>query len=441
MKIFPNEKPFSLDTSNSIVAYCEQIAVHDKVDAEILAMCKDDEKYDKTLYGLDFVLVSTGTNLNDEVFLREEVYKVYNTPNHKPFNIEHNEEDIIGHIVKSDLLGFNNQSISSDELPVDDFHVICNGVIYTSWRDTLKKRTMAGLIEEIKNDEWKVSMEALFDDFDYGVLLSDGRQLIIPRTEKTSFLTSQLRVFGGSGEYEGRPIRRVLRDITFKGVGLTRKPANPYSIIFSKNKSNLSKCENVLASINEIMEITMSEQRIKELEESVSNYKSEIESLKAQITDNTKQEVVDLTKQLEDQKTLVASIQDELTQLTKERDELLKAKSELQASVDAVNKVVEDMKQAEKTRVRLEKLVNAGLNQEDAEAKASTLASVSDDVFDAFVSMASATRTNANETEVSPTADEALATAEVEETDEDVSGVSTDEEDLRASIRAYIQNK
>ena len=40
---------------------------------------------------------------------------------------------------------------------------------------------------------------------------------IVPRSEQTSFLTKYLRSYGGSGEYDGARIYRVLRDFTFSG--------------------------------------------------------------------------------------------------------------------------------------------------------------------------------------------------------------------------------
>ena len=56
-------------------------------------------------------------------------------------------------------------------------------------------------------------MEAWFPDFGYG--LSDpaiGETKLVQRIENTAFLTKHLKIYGGSGEYQGYKIGRVLKD-------------------------------------------------------------------------------------------------------------------------------------------------------------------------------------------------------------------------------------
>jgi len=47
------------------------------------------------------ILVSAGWNLNDDVFLPDEMWAARATPVHKPINVEHNETKIIGHMIQS----------------------------------------------------------------------------------------------------------------------------------------------------------------------------------------------------------------------------------------------------------------------------------------------------------------------------------------------------
>ena len=50
------------------------------------------------------VLVSTGINKNDDVFIREEVLKARSSGANKPVNIEHDENKIIGNMTRTFVL-------------------------------------------------------------------------------------------------------------------------------------------------------------------------------------------------------------------------------------------------------------------------------------------------------------------------------------------------
>ena len=89
-------------------------------------------------------------------------------------------------------------------------------------------------------------MESLFKNFDY-MLIKDGQQSIITRSKETSFLTKYLRIYGGTGEYNGSRIYRLLRNFTFSGMALVTNPANARSII-SDNLMNINDENKSIAS-------------------------------------------------------------------------------------------------------------------------------------------------------------------------------------------------
>lgn len=75
-----------------------------------------------------------------------------------------------------------------------------------------------------------------FNGFDYGITnKTTGEYKVLARNEETSYLTKHLKAYGGLGEHEDYKIGRVLRNITFSGKGFVDKPANPDSIIFTKD--------------------------------------------------------------------------------------------------------------------------------------------------------------------------------------------------------------
>ena len=67
---------------------------------------------DKDLYYTQSILVSTTWNKNDDIFNKEEVWNAKDTPQHKPTNIEHQETQIVGHIVA-------NWPITSEGIIID----------------------------------------------------------------------------------------------------------------------------------------------------------------------------------------------------------------------------------------------------------------------------------------------------------------------------------
>ena len=95
--------------STASVAYCSPATVQkDEVpfpelkhlsDAELekLGIAKAENKDQIDLYYLESVLVSTGWNKNDDVFMSEATWEARSTPEDKQFNFMHNENDIIGH--------------------------------------------------------------------------------------------------------------------------------------------------------------------------------------------------------------------------------------------------------------------------------------------------------------------------------------------------------
>ena len=93
--------------STASIAYCSEASVK-KSDLEIAKqVINNEEVLEKVLaenkdqidlYYIESVLVSTGWNKNDDVFLTDATWQARNTPEDKQFNYMHNEDDIIGHL-------------------------------------------------------------------------------------------------------------------------------------------------------------------------------------------------------------------------------------------------------------------------------------------------------------------------------------------------------
>jgi len=171
-----------------------------------------------------------GINENDDVFTREQAWAARHTPVLKPANWQHQDKDILGVVYSIEARTLDGQVIPFDqeEPPAEEFEFYTEAVVF--------KLIHPERAEEIANrasaNDLYVSMEAWFDDYEYGLYDASGKlQKIIARNEDTKFLDSHLRCKGGVGTYNNCRLGRILKDITFGGYGFVDKPANKRSII------------------------------------------------------------------------------------------------------------------------------------------------------------------------------------------------------------------
>ena len=110
-----------------------------------------DENKQHDLYYLESVLVSTNWNRNDDVFLADVTWAARNTPEDKPFNFMHDENDIIGHIIGSYVTDTEGNRISDDqeETPAN-FDIIS---YWSSWGISLSVTISNGFLQLFSLDK------------------------------------------------------------------------------------------------------------------------------------------------------------------------------------------------------------------------------------------------------------------------------------------------
>src|SRR5688572_6650601 len=106
MYIFDRERKDNLEevlNGQKSIAFASEVRVRDLVTpedkraiAKLFANATNQNQLD--LHYLDTILVSTGWNKNYHVFAHDELWKARHSPEDKPFNYNHDEKDIIGHI-------------------------------------------------------------------------------------------------------------------------------------------------------------------------------------------------------------------------------------------------------------------------------------------------------------------------------------------------------
>jgi hypothetical protein len=368
-------------------------------------------------------LVTTTLNRNDDYFLADETWAARNTPADKPWNYEHEAADVIGHMTGSVAVDADGKAVADDSPPAF-FHVDFDGVLYRHWPgcEAKQERTdaiVAALREPTDADQWCVSMECRFKGFDYVLVPVEGKALafakakVVPRGDDTAFLTKHLRAYGGGGTYKGYRVGRVLRNITFSGVGLVRTPANPDSVVLSAGGPAAAGGDfsrpaaasgygpdsgNTQAGTNQESQ-AMTEAEIKALQTQLAEAKAQLaEATKANWDKQLAEAKADAAKaadaaraaldaaraEAETAKAQAKAAADELAKAKAALEAAERAKAELQAAVDAQQAAAEKAAAEARLADRVTRVKAAyGLSTDDeAKATAETLAALPDEAFE-----------------------------------------------------------
>jgi uncharacterized coiled-coil protein SlyX len=396
MKIYQSEIESGLSDliQNNTVAYCAQANLHKgsieaaKVvinDADVLEKIVAQNKDQMDLYYLESVLVSTGWNKNDDVFSAQETWAARNTPEDKQFNFMHNEDDIIGHITGSYVVDRDGGRLGPDSIAPDQFDIVTQAVLYTSWSGEEKRERMKKIIAEIEEGQWFVSMECLFPAFDYALQTTEGQTKIIERNEASAFLTKHLRAYGGEGIYENYRIGRLLRNLAFSGKGLVSKPANPRSIILDKNDL-FDESKSQILTISSIKEINMSDvdKQVEDLRAELAQAKEANEALKEKVLAEQQAEFESKIQELE---ATIAEQAESLTAkdatITEQAEAIKNGEKDMKEKMEELR----DMKKKEAMMKRKAQLEEAGLDSEEASATVESFDGVDDQAFEAVVAV------------------------------------------------------
>lgn len=393
--------------ANKSVASCQPLIPVNQKDFDIyrteakidLSLPEGADSFD--LYPTHTIMVSVGSNENDDDFLAEEIWNAKASPVNKPFNFEHQPSKVIGHIVASrvvdESLNLISDSTTFEELP-NKFHILASSVIYKhlSSKEPGLEEAIAQLITEIEDGKWYVSMETLFSNFDYGLISEkDGVKSVVARDQNSAWLTKHLKCYGGKGYYEDYRLVRVLRNLTFSGKGLVKEPANPGSVFVFYETSDLqTSTASLVKPNNKVQESKMSENTV-----SLADYQASqarINELTKRLDDMQENAVKDKYAQYEKS---VAEKQGFIDNLKVEIENLKTAKAEVEkeletskASYGELNKKFEDSQnelkniqaEAKKTE-RVSTLVSVGVDKAEAEKVVDKFVNADDEMFSEVV--------------------------------------------------------
>lgn len=450
MQIFEQEILDGLETQlakgsviyQSVARCSERVEISEKTKASIDAA--NPNQVD--LFYLDSILSSVGWNANDDVFDAEQMWSARNTPADKQFNYMHDEKDIIGHITGSYILNEDGERYDGVEA-LEKYHLACESVLYKNWSDEDLQDRMNKIIAEIKEGKWFVSMECLFPDFDYAIITEKGENKVIARTAETAFLTKHLRAYGGSGEYKGNKVGRLLKSFVFSGKGLVDNPANKNSVILSFKGAKASK--NILeVKMDEVEKLNKEIAELKAANQELTNkikaaeqaeVASEVEAAKAQVA-TLEKTVSDMQKTIEELNKVIALKDQDVAKATEDA-------TKIATELDAAKAELQTIKVESEKQVRLGKLkASSNLSDEDAAKIVDQFLSVDISLFDTVVA-AYTTRKDTKEDKVEDKVEKTEATisdADLEKTEAGVVSDGVDQENLektRAAVVSFAYNQ
>lgn len=384
------------------------------------------------------VLVSTGWNLNDDVFIPTEVWKARSSAVHKPMNDKHDATRILGHIVQSKVVDKVGNEIEVDEdhnLPAY-FDLEVAGVLYRQFPD-LRDR-INEIIEKAQAGEIFVSMEAWFPDFDYGLTDSTtGETKLVKRNEDTAFLTKHLRAYGGSGQYEDYRVGRVLRDFVFGAQGFVDTPANPESVIRVAASRKAASKVFVTAELKDLLEGGVEDVDEKQIKELQAKLDEALANLKAKETEVTELQKVIEDFDAKDYDGQVATLTASVTETSEKIETVTAEKEELQNQLDEAVKRAEtseaelgEIRKTEVARERLAKLAEVK-SIEDDKATLADLRDMDDSTFETVLKYAGQAKVEDEVVE-----DKTDATAK----DEDDKTVQDTEDDGTDAVQAALDS-
>lgn len=327
-------------------------------------------------------------NKNHDGINTDVAKAVYKYFLHKPTNIEHKKEKVVGHIVSSGLSSFGeNQLIDEDDLNennYDPFNIALSAVIYKT-----VNKDFANLVERSLNKEDSLynaisaSWEIGFNDYVIAVgskNLKDAE--IISDPKHIEEFKGYLKAFDGDGTMEdGTEVYRLVHgDVYPLGIGFTTNPAaNVKGMVQLDNKKKAEAEANITQK--DIEKITVNKdiflKKIKKIKKKSShNIKENVISDKDIINSCINEmEMKDLINELKETiqastadkfseeavanviKVVTEAIKDRSESYVAERAEVEKQKEELaQAKTEAEERVKQMEEQLASTQEKLTQL-------------------------------------------------------------------------------------
>jgi hypothetical protein len=330
---------------------------------------------------------------------------------HKPTNIEHNRDQVVGHIVSSGFSSFEDSRILTNEqaiLTKDPFNISLAAVVYKN-----ASPEFSNMLESSKDEDGELttvvstSWELGFNEFAVAIGSHDLKDCEVKYGAEADQLKDNLTCFGGSGKLEdGRSVSRlVIGEVFPLGVAFTNKPAADVSgvLVSSVEEKNegakvsndaflnkiKNKCSHIQkTNVNDNKEITLDNM---DTEKIITSLESLLEE-KRRTNDFSEEAVASISKlvndviiekssewksQVEQAELKAQQLEDSQAEMTEKYNALSSEFKSAQEHLDQLKKENEERDFQDSFNSRMESLSNDyDLNEEDLKIVALELQSV-----------------------------------------------------------------
>lgn len=300
---------------------------------------------------------------------------------HKPCNIEHQKDNIVGHIVSAGFSEYKkgNAFVEANEDSLDPFNICLGAVVYRTTNPEFAEMILDASDPESEfYGSISASWEIGFNDYSIAVGTGDMREVeIISDPERVEELSSHLKSFGGTGELEdGTQVNRlIVGEIYPLGIGFTNNPAADVNGVWAKEdyvesenkvdkqevrednyikeKSSHLKSNNVIQEEHKNFLNTMEKQELlKDIEQLLSE--------KAAAKDFSDEAIANITKVFHD------AIREKSEEYIDQIDQAKAEKAEAETQAEELTKTLSDLQEKfSETEKQLE-----GLETEKSEREA-----------------------------------------------------------------------
>lgn len=279
---------------------------------------------------------------------------------HKPTNIEHQRDKVVGHVVNAGLSTFGGNELmeSYADGETKPFNIALSAVIYKSVNKEFAKLIEASMDEESEfYHKVSASWEIGFNDYDIAVGDERLKNCRIASSEEKEDLKTFLTCYGGNGTTEnGEKVYRLIKGTIYPiGIGFTSNPAAAVKGIVSKTEEDIEKSnkQKISQSLKDDVNYNNRPNLNKIMEQEILNQFKEVLEASAASKKLSEEAVANITKIFHD------AIVEKNDQWQEEKEALVNEKTNL---VEAAEKAQEEIENLQKdfssTQSELEELKN-----------------------------------------------------------------------------------
>ena len=313
------------------------------------------------LLGVAFnAAVVNSFNKNDDGIDTQTALRISNLFKHKPTNIEHKKEKVVGHILTAGFSKYGSSEIlTPDQLSNynDPFNIALGAVVYK-----FVNKDFASVLEESTDPNSKLynkistSWELGFNDYNIAVGSSDLKHAeIITNEKQIKELKGKLKSYGGSGTLDDgtRIYRLVIGEVFPLGIGFTASPAanvqgvvvnvkNDFEEILEEPRAKIFQFKDYVFveknSHSEICDVNLQKESSMNLETVLSEIKDALleKKISQEAAANMTATFTEAIKKKDEE------YRNELVSAKEEAEAAIKERAELKASMEEIQKQLKE---------------------------------------------------------------------------------------------------